>query len=820
MNFAPIRKGSRQRRGHAPSGLGVVSVLAVFTAVTAQASGSQCAKCHVGLEPIREADTGMMERIRELGAKRGDPDGCVVCHGGDPSATTAAAAHSGSTFYPDPGSPWVNEKTCGQCHPRHVKTQWTSLMMTEAGKIQGTAWAFGALEGGYDHKWGNYDVQNPKDSAERIGTDQYRAYMAALRKKEPQAFPDALTELPPAPRDLARLKTHPEEAAFTYIRDQCDRCHWAVRGRKTRGDYRGMGCSACHIPYGTEGLYEGNDPNIPKDMPGHLLVHSIQATRGAKVTVHGKTYTGIPTETCAVCHNRGKRIGVSFQGLMESAFESPCTEGGGGQLPLHTKHYIAMQEDVHARKGMLCQDCHTSNDVHGDGFLAGSNLGAVEIECSDCHGTPAAYPWELPLGYMDEFDDAPKEGPARGTANALYSPLEQGTVNPVEDGYLITARGNPLPGSVRRGNRVVVHAAGGKDLELKPLKLLLAENALSAEGKLAMSGVAAHMKKMECYACHDTWAPQCYGCHVKVDYSGGKKGFDWTEAGHVHARSDPRGASEQGYDCAIPGQTSEQRSYMRWEDPILGVNGEGRVSPIIPGCQVSVTVIDADGNDVVRNKIYRTPPGTEGSGPGGQLSLDMSPAQTHTVQKRARSCESCHVSEKALGYGIAGGRLTRAWDKPQFVELSDADGHILSEHARPQTEPIAGLTDDWSRIVTEDGKQLMTVGHHFTRSRPLNDAERANMSRAGMCQSCHQEIPAGSLAVGALHHAGEMAGALPRDPAGHATLVRKVLLTSAWAQVGGALGACGGLGMLAAAVAARRRRRTREDAPTRAAAPP
>lgn len=179
-------------------------------------------------------------------------------------------------------------------------------MMTEAGKIQGTTWAFGGLEGGYFHKWGNYDVHNPKDPAERIGTDQYRTYMAALRLKEPQVFPDALTELPHAPTDLVRLKTHPEEAAYTYIRDQCNRCHWAVKGRQTRGDFRGMGCSACHIPYSTDGYYEGGDPNIPKDKPGHMLVHSIQATRGAKVTVHGKSYTGIPVETCAVCHNRGK----------------------------------------------------------------------------------------------------------------------------------------------------------------------------------------------------------------------------------------------------------------------------------------------------------------------------------------------------------------------------------------------------------------------------------------------------------------------------------------------------------------------------------
>lgn len=74
-------------------------------------SGSQCASCHAGIEWIREPDTGMMQRILALGRGRGDPAGCVVCHGGDPKATTAAAAHAGSSFYPDPSSPWINEHT-------------------------------------------------------------------------------------------------------------------------------------------------------------------------------------------------------------------------------------------------------------------------------------------------------------------------------------------------------------------------------------------------------------------------------------------------------------------------------------------------------------------------------------------------------------------------------------------------------------------------------------------------------------------------------------------------------------------------------------
>ncbi len=39
---------------------------------------------------------------------------------------------------------------------------------------------------------------------------------------------------------------------------------------------------------------------------------------------------GIPVKTCNSCHNRGRRIGASYQGLMEFPYGSPFTENLGG----------------------------------------------------------------------------------------------------------------------------------------------------------------------------------------------------------------------------------------------------------------------------------------------------------------------------------------------------------------------------------------------------------------------------------------------------------------------------------------------------------
>lgn len=219
--------------------------------------------------------------------------------------------------------------------------------------------------------------------------------------------------------------------------------------------------------------------------------------------------------------------------------------------------------------------------------------------------------------------------------------MKQGTTYAKEDGSLCTARGNALPEIVRRGNTVVLHSVSGKDFVLEPLKLKRALGTLKAEAQVAMCQIGKHIDRMECHACHATWVPQCHGCHLKLDFSPGKKSFDWVESGYTHLQQQHEaGCGEATYDTYMPGKTSEH---------------------------------------------------------------------------------------------------------------------------------------------------LMTVGHHWSGSRPLNNSERANMDRRGACMSCHQEIPEQSLAVSLLHHTAKYAGMLPASPREHGDLLHKVLLFAAWGQAGGVL---------------------------------
>ena len=767
------------------------------TLIYPDTNNNTCLTCHNGIEHIRNPKSMMMQEIYKLAAKSGFKDNeCIVCHGGNPETLDPTKAHNGSIkyflknkgpdeFYPDPASVWINDKTCGMCHQEQVKTQFTSLMFTEAGKIQGTAWGFGGLQG-YEHNVANLAVEEV-NYHERLGTETYKKYMAELKKAEPQVFPGKMKELPPVPTP-EELEKNPSLAAYSYLRTECQRCHIGVKGHSFDGDYRGTGCGSCHIPYSGKGLYEGNDKTIDKKKSGNMLVHSIQSTRDAPVTIHGKTYSGIPTKSCTSCHNRGRRIGVSYEGLMETSYQSPFMGNGDNQSKIHKKNYIHLKPDLHLDKGMLCQDCHTSGDMHSMGDLSGAIQGAVEIECEDCHGTTTAYPWELPIGYGDEIvGDSPKKGAPRGVSQTLPDYLKMGSEECPKDGYLISARGNPMPHVVKDGDEIILYASSGKNLKIVPLKKLADEDRLSKKGKVAMVQINIHMDKMECYSCHATWAPQCYGCHVNVDYSNPQVKVDWVEIAkhpNKHGQTMDAASPEDMKNIAklvTMGKITEQRSYLRWEDPPLVVNGDHRVSTAIPGCQTIVTVKDKDGNMKLLNHIFKIP-NVEGAGEEGQLAIDIAPVQPHTTQKEARECESCHTNPKSMGYGISSGKLMLDPSKNYVMDLVDNDGNAIPFNIDTQFNAIPNLKMDLSQIINDSGKQMQTVGHHFSGSRPLNRSELDKLDRRGVCFSCHETIPEGDMASDLMSHVAKY-GNVNIDNKTHISILNKSIRISAWVQV-------------------------------------
>ena len=87
------------------------------------------------------------------------------------------------------------------------------------------------------------------------------------------------------------------------------RCHLWSRGRAVRGragmdgDYRGEGCSACHVPYTDDGLSLSRDAAIDRFEPGHPREHRMVRFPD--------------TATCTRCHYGDASIGLSFRGFAD-----------------------------------------------------------------------------------------------------------------------------------------------------------------------------------------------------------------------------------------------------------------------------------------------------------------------------------------------------------------------------------------------------------------------------------------------------------------------------------------------------------------------
>ena len=750
-----------------------------------------CLACHKGLVSPRPPSSEMMQKIYDQGRKLGDPNGCVVCHGGDPLETKdKKKAHTGAPqgsligfFTPVPGALQVNSRTCAQCHTDHTYNVHRSIMNTDAGKMKAITWSWGIDAGEYQHIYGNHAIDDPDGDLPRFGTNVYKSYMQELAEKFPGQFPKALKQIPEA--DLALLGQMPEQAAFTYLRN-CNACHLSNKGHQDRGHFRGMGCAACHTLYNNEGLYEGNDKSIKPDEPGHLMVHAMMGTRKSGAKINNERISGIQVSTCAACHSAGRRIGHAYQGFMalgRSYNKGPFDEKGNPQPTNAGYVFKQIREDVHHRidkdkksvKGLVCQDCHTTNAMHGNGNIGATTLAGVEVECADCHGTPAAFPWELPLGFGDEFGRTLDQKERGVSQKPLPVTDKFATEYNANEGYLLTARGNPFGNVVKKGQKVMVFSASGNDFEVPLLKEINLENGWQNPLKATTSMVTVdrHMESLECYACHSTWVPQYYGYKYIVDYS--KESVDWLASAEVVMPNGTTADYNKNFVVQPGASTLGDYSHLRWENPPLGINGEGRVSTLTGVIQTVGTVIGPTGEVIVHNHV--------GKRPNGINAMELAPVNAHTTSLEARDCRDCHGSQTAMGYGIQGGAYDSRPDMVKFADVVDANGQNISRNTRPQIAAIAQLHGDFMQLLTPEGEQLMTIDSHWGTSMPLTLDQRQKLTRQGTCIACHRDILDGSIPIKMLGQIAKIVNLSFASPDAHETLLRENNILIAWVKV-------------------------------------
>src|SRR5439155_978891 len=177
---------------------------------------------------------------------------------------------------------------------------------------------------------------------------------------------------------VARLEPLPtfEEGGdvfFDLLRKECTSCHLWTQPKALKGNMRATGCAACHMPYAEDGRYQGGDVAVSRAKQGRPMRHVL--TRQ------------VPITQCATCHNGGSRAAMNFRGMMEAPPEGKQTFVYDQDL-LHGHAYSEQTPDVHFTKGMVCIDCHTEREVHGDGQIYAKRHYEIELRCETCHGTP------------------------------------------------------------------------------------------------------------------------------------------------------------------------------------------------------------------------------------------------------------------------------------------------------------------------------------------------------------------------------------------------------------------------------------------------
>jgi hypothetical protein len=431
----------------------------------------------------------------------------------------------------------------------------------------------------------------------------------------------------------------------------CARCHVARQNEALDGNGHPAGCAACHFPYGERAVYAGADPTMKGKSP-HPRIH---AMRGLP-----------PMEACLACHQRSGRHALSYQGLMDGNNGLVPTRGGTrGPVPASDdRNFSHVAADVHFLAGMECIDCHTSREVMGEGYAAPDMRAQLEIRCEDCHGDGERRP---------AFATVARESDPPLRESRQYARR----VRP-GDRVALTGKGRPYSNVYERGGEVLLATKRtGKELRCK-----------------VVTGTPEHRiaghERMECAACHSRTVVQCYGCHTQYD----KRSTGWD---FIQGRE-------------TDGEWSETEDHRRLYPFPLALNGRGGISPVTPGCQTFVSVIEADGTLSKKEHVATFK---------GKPQLRFAPFYGHNTGKRAIGCTECHGNPAFLGFG------------QHVIERGAVKGTLLCE--KNPRKPLDGF------VAMEGGRVVAHAAITRAGARPLDHDEVRRVFAANLCLVCHDQ---------------------------------------------------------------------------------
>lgn len=313
-------------------------------------------------------------------------------------------------------------------------------------------------------------------------------------------------------------------------------------------------------------------------------------------------------------------------------------------------------KDIHLEKGMQCVDCHTTQDMHGDGNIYAQMTDYIEIRCVDCHGTVAkrtdlltsGHPWQrndltgaltpfldptdpkherrLPVFYCRRFDSLETTAPVPGEG------CKVGRL------YQRSRMVFGLDWQVKQVTDIV--NPNTPDYSPKATNAKLVRQDGSVHFGADRSDVAHNYEKMECASCHSSWQTTCSGCHLPLD---------------LNVRS-----KDKHYEDEFSrGYAPYNQQAIRVDSFFLGIgttNHGNKVTPFRPASSVIVSAYDRNRNNIIHQQPLVSAPGFSNEA--------VTPHPPHTVRtKETRQCTDCHISQNndnnaklsmLLGFGANG----------------------------------------------------------------------------------------------------------------------------------------------------------------------
>ncbi len=300
--------------------------------------------------------------------------------------------------------------------------------------------------------------------------------------------------------------------------------------------------------------------------------------------------------------------------------------------------------DIHLEKGMHCVDCHFKQDNHGNTKLYGEVRAAIEIACEDCHGTAYA------RATLRTSGPAAPEG---GTnLEALTTPSGQPRFRRVGNKVIQTSMVEKDGDKPRQWDVPQVldtitpgHPRYNEKSHLAKTVRFVGDDIVWGTRPKDSAKCAHDSNKMTCAACHSSWNPSCYGCHLVQRAN--------MKMPSLHNEGDvSRNYTSYNF------QTLRDDVYMLAKDGNVMKN---RISPVRSACAVHVGSYNNN-----RESIYVQQQTISGDGLSG---IAFSTNVPHTVRGKdgTKQCNDCHLSKDEDNNAIMAQLLMHGTNYLNFV---------------------------------------------------------------------------------------------------------------------------------------------------------